>query len=70
MELIDREIAIEALEHAAEHYSRIDDCTEHTIRQCISTIKKVPTIDAAPVVHGRWIKRDEIYGVFRVRILV
>ena len=54
MALIELEVAIEVLEHAAEHYSHIDDCTEHTILQCISTIKKVPTVDAAPVVHGRW----------------
>ena len=61
MALIELEVAIEVLEHAAEHYSHIDDCTEHTILQCISTIKKVPTVDAAPVVHGRWVKSPDGY---------
>lgn len=58
MALIEREVALEILENCAEYYSRVDDCTEHTIRQCISAIKKIAVEDAAPVVHGRWEEVD------------
>lgn len=53
-DLIEREVVLDALNNAAEYHSHIDDCTENTIRQCISVVKKILAIDAVPVVHGRW----------------
>lgn len=64
-EYIERETALEALRNAAEYYSHIDDCTEHSIRQCMSTIQKIPTADVVEVVYGKWVKKHKQTGGFR-----
>ena len=49
-EYIGREAVLEALRDAAKYYSHIDDCTEHTILQCMSTIQNIPAADVVEVV--------------------
>lgn len=53
-EYIKRGLVLETLERGAEHVSCIDECTEFSIRQCISVVKKIPAADVAPAVHGQW----------------
>lgn len=51
LSLIDEEIA--------EHYSYYSDQTLKRIR---GAIEKLPTVDAVPVRHGRWIPYNSKYG--------
>lgn len=55
MELIEREALIQAIEDLRGSCdSRFYD---EAIIDCVSEAVSAPTIDAAPVVHGRWIQR-------------
>lgn len=48
---------------------KVEECAGHTIdyaagwKACIDWVRTLPTVDAAPVVHGRWIKKND-QGVF------
>ena len=51
---ISRSALIEAFHtDIVNHMQYIDDST---VSVCIAEIEEAPTVDAAPVVHGRWIK--------------
>lgn len=63
-EYIGRETALDALKNAAEYYSHVDDCTEHSIRKCMSTIQKIPAADVVEVVRCRECKH---YKEFRTK---
>ena len=54
MRLIDADNAISVLEILA------DKCDNRVVwDQAIAVLKDVPTIEAEPVKHGRWIKRGD-----------
>lgn len=35
--------------------SEADKATQRAIKRCIGEVKKMPTVDAVEVVHGRWV---------------
>lgn len=39
--------------------SEADKATQRAIKRCIGEVKKMPTVDAVEVVHGRWIEKQE-----------
>ena len=41
-----------------------DKATQRGIKRCIGEIKKMPTVDAVEVVHGRW-EKAEYHGFLR-----
>lgn len=40
--------------------------TANNILKTVRVIEKMPTVDAAPVVHGRWIERPFLLGTTHV----
>ncbi len=68
-DLIGREAAIDELRdiwcrdcHCA---TTKHDCTACNIGDLIGRIKDLPAVDAAPVVHGRWINQDSTYTKYQ-----
>ena len=53
MRLIDADALLEQLGKRAEMHED-DECTELTIHEDMYEVKNAPTIEAIPVVHGRW----------------
>lgn len=59
MALIDQEAALEICEKEYQERLRMLDYCGDTVAWNIGgAIKALPTIDAAPVVHGRWIRQN------------
>ena len=45
-----------------------DKATQRGIKRCIGEIKKMPTVDAVEVVHGRWEPRKDAIGFVRCSV--
>lgn len=58
--LIDANALIDWLTRATGFRTNCDDCTDIDCLNCIieEAIKNAPTIEAKPVVHGRWISKN------------
>lgn len=54
--LIDANTLCERLADRALEYSGLDECTENTIKEDMHIVHTMPTIDARPVVPGRWVQ--------------
>ena len=64
MRLIDKDELIEDIENekcSRCHYLGTSECYSCTIRDIVFGIGQYPTVDAVPVVHGKWIYPD-YYG--------
>ena len=64
-DLIDRAAAIEAIESLMQRYREIGaECDRDGAIFSREAIKKLPAVDAVPVVHGRWVNKNEegVYG--------
>lgn len=63
MELIDRQALVKQMKETyctdCENYNGIK-CRACWIDDAIGTVDDAPAVDAAPVVHGRWVKRTAI----------
>lgn len=64
-DLISRKAAIMEIEDYIEEYSELDpDTGYHNLKWCAmeeakDVLTMLPTVDAAPVVHGRWIDHKD-----------
>lgn len=54
-DLIDRKEAVEAVKNEMLSWLEGDS---HDYRKVVDAIMDVPTVEAVPVVHGRWIEND------------
>lgn len=48
--------------------SEADKATQRGIKRCIGEIKKMPTVAAVEVVHGRWEPRQDVIGFVRCSV--
>lgn len=66
MALIELEAALEICEKEYQERLRMLDYCGDTVAWNIgNAIKKIPTIDAAPVVHGRWIVHTKHFSPYQ-----
>ena len=63
--LIDANALIDWLTRATGFRTNCDDCTDIDCLNCIieEAIKNAPTIEAKPVVHGRWEEASDGDGI-------
>ena len=68
--LIDANALIDWLTKATGFRTNCDDCTDIDCLNCIieEAIKNAPTIEAKPVVHGRWELEYGTYGKMRCSV--
>ena len=68
-DLISREAALEALRARGRELLKLGTSFEANIAsvtalECVNIVKDVFAVDAAPVVHARWIVQDRTYTRF------
>ncbi|MBQ0037834.1 MAG: hypothetical protein KBS74_04085 [Clostridiales bacterium] len=62
MRLIDADLPMEQMEKLLDHHLMMGNFSaDGAVSDCVEFLKTAPTIDAEPVVHGRWIDDDDGY---------
>lgn len=62
-EYIERDALIHHFKNCIDEVKNTNGCTDD-FEICLKAVQNQPTIDAEPVVHGRWIREDhqDIWG--------
>ena len=59
MRLIDADALIDEIKHTLWDWDSVDGIKSSTVlKQTISDINNMPTIDAEPIKHGKWIYKE------------